>query len=94
MTSIAILGEYQPTSETHLATEKAIAHSNLQLKTKVEGIWVASKDINTSLFDHSFFMGTLFVPQVRSTPETPHPIVTTFLKVVEKRRSHLDSDNS
>lgn len=43
MTSIAILGEYQPTSKTHLATEQAIAHSNLQLKTKVEGIWVASE---------------------------------------------------
>lgn len=31
---------------------------------------------------HSFFMGTLFVPQARSTPETPHPLVTAFLKAV------------
>lgn len=35
--------------------------------------------------EHPFFIGTLFVPQARSTVETPHPIVTAFLKaVVEK----------
>lgn len=28
---------------------------------------------------HPFFIGTLFVPQARSTPETPHPLVTAFL---------------
>lgn len=28
---------------------------------------------------HSFFIGTLFVPQARSTPEQPHPLVTAFL---------------
>ena len=29
---------------------------------------------------HPFFIGTLFVPQQRSTPERPHPLVTAFLK--------------
>ncbi|MBE9032678.1 CTP synthase [filamentous cyanobacterium LEGE 11480] len=29
--------------------------------------------------NHPFFIGTLFVPQARSTPENPHPIVTAFL---------------
>jgi len=29
--------------------------------------------------DHPFFIGTLFVPQARSTPEQPHPLVTAFL---------------
>ncbi|MBI5303899.1 MAG: CTP synthase [Chloroflexi bacterium] len=32
--------------------------------------------------DHPFFLGTLFVPQARSTPEKPHPLVTAFLKAV------------
>lgn len=32
--------------------------------------------------DHPFFIGTLFVPQARSTSEAPHPIVTAFLKAV------------
>ena len=34
------------------------------------------------LTEHPFFLGTLFVPQASSTPETPHPIVTAFLKAV------------
>lgn len=31
---------------------------------------------------HPFFIGVLFVPQTRSTPETPHPLVTAFLRAV------------
>lgn len=31
---------------------------------------------------HPFFIGTLFVPQTRSTPEMPHPLVTAFLRAV------------
>ncbi len=31
---------------------------------------------------HPFFIGALFVPQARSTPETPHPLVTAFLGAV------------
>lgn len=31
---------------------------------------------------HPFFIGALFVPQTRSTPETPHPLVTAFLGAV------------
>lgn len=34
------------------------------------------------LTGHPFFIGTLFVPQMRSTPEEPHPLVTGFMKVV------------
>ncbi len=30
--------------------------------------------------DHPFFVGTLFVPQSRSTASNPHPLVTAFLK--------------
>jgi CTP synthase (UTP-ammonia lyase) len=30
--------------------------------------------------DHPFFVGTLFVPQMRSTPERPHPLVTAFIR--------------
>ena len=32
--------------------------------------------------DHPFFIGTLFVPQTRSTSEMPHPLVTAFLRAV------------
>ena len=32
--------------------------------------------------NHSFFIGTLYVPQTRSTREKPHPLVTAFLKSI------------
>ena len=35
--------------------------------------------------DHPFFIGTLFVPQQRSTPDRPHPLVTAFLQAVLER---------
>ncbi len=31
--------------------------------------------------DCRFFIATLFVPQMRSTPESPHPLVTAYLRV-------------
>lgn len=37
--------------------------------------------------DHSFFIGTLFVPQQRSTRERPHPLVTAFLKAALEHAS-------
>ncbi|MUL36980.1 CTP synthase C-terminal region-related (seleno)protein [Gloeocapsopsis dulcis] len=51
MTCIAILGEYTPTSETHIATNLAIAHSRSLLASEIEGHWVSTEDINSSLFD-------------------------------------------
>ncbi|MCB0194217.1 MAG: CTP synthase [Anaerolineae bacterium] len=32
--------------------------------------------------DHPFFLATLFVPQTKSTPSRPHPLVNAFLGVV------------
>ncbi len=32
------------------------------------------------LANHPFFVASLFVPQARSTPEQPHPLVTGFLR--------------
>lgn len=32
------------------------------------------------LSGHPFFVGTLFVPQARSTPSQPHPLITGFLR--------------
>ena len=33
---------------------------------------------------HPFFVGTLFVPQARSTADHPHPLVTAFMKAVQE----------
>lgn len=43
------------------------------------------------LADHPFFVGTLFVPQVRSTPTQPHPLVNAFVAAVARTRSETES---
>ena len=35
--------------------------------------------------NHPFFIATLFVPQLRSRVDRPHPLVTAFLKAVSER---------
>lgn len=49
---IAILGEYQPTFEPHIATDVAIAHSCAKLNCEIEGHWVSTEDISASLFEN------------------------------------------
>jgi CTP synthase (UTP-ammonia lyase) len=34
--------------------------------------------------EHPFFLATLFVPQSRSLPESPHPIVTAFMRAGQR----------
>jgi CTP synthase (UTP-ammonia lyase) len=36
---------------------------------------------------HPFFLGTLFVPQTRSTPERPHPLVVAFVEAAAALRN-------
>ena len=38
---------------------------------------------------HPFFIATLFVPQLRSLPERPHPLVTEFVRACLGRRPTL-----
>ncbi len=33
---------------------------------------------------HAFYVGTLFVPQMRSTPQAPHPLVNAFVKAASR----------
>jgi CTP synthase (UTP-ammonia lyase) len=35
---------------------------------------------------HPFFLGTLFVPQTRSTPARPHPLVVAFVEAAAARK--------
>ena len=37
---------------------------------------------------HPFFIGTLFVPQTRSRPDVPHPVVTAFLSAVARQAAN------
>ena len=36
--------------------------------------------------NHDFFIGTLYVPQIRSTKSIPHPLVTGFIKAIISRK--------
>jgi CTP synthase (UTP-ammonia lyase) len=35
--------------------------------------------------EHPFFLGTLFLPQLRSLPGRPHPLITAFVRAAIKR---------
>jgi len=39
----------------------------------------------TELPSHPFFIGTLFVPQIRSTDEAPHPLIVGLLRAAQHR---------
>lgn len=54
-------------------------------KLKVTGSDSEGEVRIVELPNHSFFIGTLFVPQTRSTPDNPHPLVTAFLKAVASK---------
>ncbi len=38
------------------------------------------------LVQHPFFIATLFLPQLTSTPQRPHPLVTAYLKAISTRQ--------
>jgi CTP synthase (UTP-ammonia lyase) len=39
--------------------------------------------------DHPFFLATLFVPQMKSKPREPHPVVTGFCRAVVEHAALL-----
>jgi len=42
--------------------------------------------------DHPFFIGTLYVPQVRSRPESPHPLISAFVQAVQSAEQGASRD--
>jgi CTP synthase (UTP-ammonia lyase) len=51
---------------------------------KVSGVNADGGTRIIELPDHSFFIGTGFVPQLASRPNHPHPIINAFLKAAQK----------
>jgi len=41
--------------------------------------------------DHPFFVGTLYQPQLRSTPHAPHPVFTGFVEAAAVRHTYPSS---
>jgi CTP synthase (UTP-ammonia lyase) len=68
-----------------------ISRSGLQ----IAGIDLAGEVRIVELPRHRFFMATLFLPQLSSTPERPHPLILAYLKAaVAFRTATLYSTNS
>lgn len=54
------------------------------------GLAISARDANgearvVELPDHPFFLAALFVPQARSTPDAPHPLLAGFTAAAQAR---------
>jgi CTP synthase (UTP-ammonia lyase) len=47
---------------------------------RITGVDVEDKIRVVELSDHPFFIGTLFLPQLLSRPDRPHPLITAYVK--------------
>jgi CTP synthase (UTP-ammonia lyase) len=55
--------------------------------------WDADGDVRVlELPAHPFYVGTLFVPQQRSTPDEPHPIVLGLVEAARRGSSPLTGE--
>jgi CTP synthase (UTP-ammonia lyase) len=78
--------------QTEAVTEQFRCNYGLNPKYRDEisqsGLRVAGIDLEgevriVELSEHRFFVATLFLPQLSSTPETPHPLIMAYLKAAQ-----------
>jgi CTP synthase (UTP-ammonia lyase) len=55
----------------------------------ISGLGGAGEVRIVELPGHPFFLATLFIPQARSTPDRPHPILAGFAAAVNAARTAL-----
>jgi CTP synthase (UTP-ammonia lyase) len=56
---------------------------------RVSGVGEAGEIRIVELPDHPFFLATLFLPQTRSTPTAPHPLLVGYAAAVGASRKAL-----
>jgi CTP synthase (UTP-ammonia lyase) len=87
--AIALLGEYTPTFPPHAATESHycdfVVNPDYLDDLRRGPLRTSGSDGEGGIRvieypGHPFFIGTLFVPQARSRPAAPHPLITAFLR--------------
>jgi CTP synthase (UTP-ammonia lyase) len=49
-------------------------------RLKVTGVDLEGEARVVEMLDHPFYVATLFVPQISSQPESPHPLIVAYLK--------------
>jgi CTP synthase (UTP-ammonia lyase) len=47
---------------------------------KITGVDLDGEVRIVELPDHPFYVGTLFLPQISSRPDTPHPLIVAYLR--------------
>ena len=57
---LSIIGDFNPHSETHMATNESIEHSKNLLKCDLDSYWINTQDITEDIFDQ--FDGFLIAP--------------------------------
>jgi CTP synthase (UTP-ammonia lyase) len=48
---------------------------------RITGVDLEREARIVELSDHPFYVATLFLPQISSTPESPHPLIVAYLTV-------------
>jgi CTP synthase (UTP-ammonia lyase) len=61
---------------------------------RVVGVDQAGDARIVELSEHRFFLGTLFVPQLRSTAEQPHPLIVAYLAAAGRVAPVVSSSSS
>ena len=49
-------------------------------KLKITGVDVEGEARIVELSDHPFYVATLFLPQISSKPDRPHPLIVAYLR--------------
>lgn len=58
-------------------------------RLKITGVDLDREVRVVELLEHPFYVGTLFLPQISSTPESPHPLITAYLKAALSFQSQV-----
>ena len=59
-------------------------------KLKVTGVGPDGEVRAVEIPDHPFYVATLFLPQVSSGPESPHPLIVAYLKAALSFRTSAE----
>ena len=80
MKKIAVIAEYDPSFEPHVATDRALKHSAEQLNIDIDYTWVSTSDIDRSFFDQydGLWIG----------PGSPYNNMANTLSAIQYAREH------
>ena len=80
MARIAVIGDYDPASLTHGATDAALQHSSQQLGAQLEHTWLSTQSLSDALFDQ--------FAAVWIAPGSPYKDMARTLAAIRFAREH------